>query len=150
MPTRARVSDWLAALSHGFYVLSLVLPALRPGGGPEVWTGIECLIFAFPFGFLFHPAPWANLTFAVGAYALARGYAAFAAVMAAASMMLAGFTVISGPDIFPALLPGYWTWVGAMGTLLVAAMIYPSNAGTGQQGESRPADPPPNNVQPPA
>ena len=129
MMTRARLSDLLAALSHFLYILSLLLPAIRPDQGPEFWTGLECLIYAFPFGFLFHPAPWANLTFAVGACVLARGYSIPAAVMAVISMLLAGSIVL--PEV--TLLPGYWMWMGAMGTQLIAAAIYPIPDGPGRQ-----------------
>ena len=120
---------WLVTLAVGVYAASLLLPAIRPGKGPESWIGMQCLValvFTFPMGFLSHPAAWANLTFAAGCYVLHRGRPRLASGLGAASLALAGsFWVLAetSDSTFGWLLPGYWTWLAAMGVLVVAPVF---------------------------
>ena len=84
------------------------------------------LVLTFPVGFLVHPAAWANLTFAAGCYVLHGGRTRLASTLGVASLGLAGsFWVMAETDrpVFSWLLLGYWTWMAAMGVLVVAPAI---------------------------
>jgi hypothetical protein len=126
---RDKFCRWLATLALCIYAVSLLLPAIRPGKGREYWYGWECigaLVLTFPMGLVSNPAAWANLTFAAGCYVLYRGRNRLASGLGAASLALAGsFWALAETDD-PALswlLPGYWTWMAAMGVLVFSPAI---------------------------